>query len=169
MAYIVSVGNRSHRIEVLKANNRSTDSVLDLLVDGTSVQVSAVEVADPSHLSVIIDHRSYDVVFEEDIVSVEGVSFAVEVEDELKKRLAEAMKKSGLQETGTEIKAPMPGLVVAVEISAGQKVSSGQGLIVLEAMKMQNELRAPRDGIVKAVFVEQGAKVAGGDLLAAIE
>jgi len=169
MAYVVSIGNRSYKIEVLKANDGSADSILDLLVDGTPVQVSAVEVADPSHLSVIIDHRSYDVVFEENIVSVEGVSFAVDVEDELKKRFAVTPKKSALQETRTEIKAPMPGLVVAVEISAGQKVSAGQGMIVLEAMKMQNELRAPRDGVVKTVLVKQGVKVAGGDVLVDLE
>lgn len=169
MAYIVSVADSSFKIEVVRANTSSIESVFDLLVDGKSVQVSAVEIADPSHLSLIIDNRSYDVVLEESIVSVEGMSFKVEVEDELAKRLTKSMKKPDSGKAQTKIEAPMPGLVIAVEISPGKTVSAGQGVVVLEAMKMQNELKAPRDGVVKEVFVKEGARVNGGDLLVVLE
>jgi len=169
MAYIVSVAGKDFRVEVVKTNTTSTESIFDLLVDGKPFRVSAVEVGDPSHISLIINNRSYDVVLEGDIVTVEGVSLKVEVEDELMKKVAKAMKKTAHGEARTEMKAPMPGLVVAVEVSPGENVSSGQGLIVLEAMKMQNELKAPRNGIIKEVFVKEGMKVDGGDILLALE
>lgn len=169
MAYIVSVSGSSFKIEVVRTNTTSTESVFDLVVDGNPIRVSAVEVGDPSHLSLIINNRSYDVVMEEDIVSVEGLSFRVEVEDELKKKIAKGVEKTRLKEERIEINAPMPGLVVAIKVSPGKKVSSGQGIVILEAMKMQNELKTPRDGIVQQIFVKEGMKVNGGDLLLVLE
>jgi biotin carboxyl carrier protein len=169
VAYVVSVSDRVYRIELTEQEKTSKEAVFDLLVNGVETRVSVVEVGDPSHLSLIIDDRSYDVVMEDGVVSVEGLSFEVEVEDELRKRLVSDTGRRAMQEERTEIRAPMPGLVVAVEISQGEKIAPGQGLIVLEAMKMQNELKAPRDGVVKQILVKQGAKVNGGDLLAVVE
>jgi biotin carboxyl carrier protein len=60
------------------------------------------------------------------------------------------------------IKAPMPGLVVRVEVAAGQRVEGGAGLVVVEAMKMENELRAPQPGVVATVHVEVGQAVEKG-------
>ena len=67
------------------------------------------------------------------------------------------------------ISAPMPGRVVKVLATEGTAVTRGDGIIVLEAMKMENELKAPRDGIVTSVLVEEGQGVQGGALLATIE
>ncbi|WP_019961607.1 acetyl/propionyl/methylcrotonyl-CoA carboxylase subunit alpha [Woodsholea maritima] len=66
---------------------------------------------------------------------------------------------------GGAIKAPMPGKVLSVSVEAGQTVTKGQTLVVLEAMKMEHALGAPRDGVVEAVHVEPGAQVADGDAL----
>jgi pyruvate carboxylase subunit B len=67
------------------------------------------------------------------------------------------LEEYGLDEAGgaaeREIRAPMPGLVLSVMVEDGQAVSEGDGLVVLEAMKMENELRAPADGVVKTVHV----------------
>jgi pyruvate carboxylase subunit B len=63
----------------------------------------------------------------------------------------------------------MPALVVRVEVRAGDSVSKGAGLVVLEAMKMENELRAPQDGVVKKVLVEKGMKVEKGELLLVLD
>lgn len=67
------------------------------------------------------------------------------------------------------IAAPMPGRVVDVLASQGTAVRRGDGIIVLEAMKMENELKAPRDGTVVKILVEQGEGVEGGAILAIIE
>ncbi len=168
MAYIVSVMDSDFRIEIIRTRTGSAESVFELLVDGKPVTVSVVELADPSHISLIINNHSYDVALEDGIVLVEGLSFEVDVQDELRKKLA-VVTKAGAKEARTEIKAPMPGLVLAVEVSPGEEVSSGQGLIILEAMKMQNELKAPRNGVVKEVLVKQGTKVNSSDLLLVIE
>ena len=69
----------------------------------------------------------------------------------------------------TAVKSPMPGKVVKVLVKPGDAVTSGQGIVVVEAMKMENELKAPRDGKVKAVSAKEGQTVEGGQTLATIE
>lgn len=70
---------------------------------------------------------------------------------------------------GVKIESPMPGTILTVNAKVGQSVKSGDTLMVLEAMKMENEILAPQDGTVKAVQVSQGATVQTGDLLVVIE
>lgn len=69
---------------------------------------------------------------------------------------------------GEAVTAPLPGLVVDVKVSAGQQVSSGELLLVLEAMKMENQIVAPVAGTVKQVYVSKGATVNAGDVLVVI-
>lgn len=66
---------------------------------------------------------------------------------------------------GTNVTAPMPGNILAVNVSAGQNVKSGEVLMVLEAMKMENEIVAPEDGVVKQVLVSKGSVVGTDDVL----
>ena len=68
-----------------------------------------------------------------------------------------------------EVQAPMPGKVLAVHVSEGDSVSRNQGLVVVEAMKMQNELRAPKQGRVSAVRVKAGDSVAAGETLVVVD
>lgn len=72
---------------------------------------------------------------------------------------------SGSQAAGWEVRSPMPGKVVNVLVAAGAEVKAGQGLVVVEAMKMENELRAPRAGVVKEVLVSAGKTVDAGAIL----
>jgi pyruvate carboxylase subunit B len=67
------------------------------------------------------------------------------------------------------IKAPMPGLVVRVQVAVGQAVTAGVGLVVVEAMKMENELKAPRAGTVAQVHVQAGDKVEKGQPLVSLQ
>jgi biotin carboxyl carrier protein len=84
------------------------------------------------------------------------------------RRLSRA--RSSLEVSGRQkIASPMPGKVVRVLARPGDQVSVGQGLLVVEAMKMQNEIRSPKSGRVVAVFVTEGAPVAGGETLAEVE
>lgn len=77
---------------------------------------------------------------------------------------------SGSQRSGVAtIKAPMPGKVIRLLVSEGTAVEAGQGLVVVEAMKMQNEMKAPRAGVVKALKTKEGATVAAGETLLVLE
>ncbi len=68
-----------------------------------------------------------------------------------------------------EIKTAMPGKVVRVLATVGAEVKQGDGVLIVEAMKMQNEMKAPKDGVIKEIRVGEGATVNAGDVLAIIE
>ncbi len=129
-------------------------------------QYSAV-VAGNGTFSILIDGRSYAVAFlGVGEVSVNGRVFRVDAFDprEQRGRLA-AAENSGPQ----AVTAPMPGRVIRVLVVAGQEVTAGEGLIVVEAMKMQNEMKSPRTGRVTAIKTAEGAAVSAGDVLLVIE
>jgi len=91
-----------------------------------------------------------------------GERFEIEVQDDRAKQI-EALTGGGRKEAvGGVVKAPMPGLVVRVEVTRGQTVEAGQGLVVVEAMKMENELRARTRGVVEQVHVKAGDRVEKG-------
>lgn len=117
--------------------------------------------------SILIDGRSYAVaILGAGEVSVNGRVFHVAVFDprELRGRRS-AADNSGPQ----AVTAPMPGRVIRVLVEPGQNVAADEGLIVVEAMKMQNEMKAPRAGRVAAVKTVAGATVSAGDVLLVIE
>jgi biotin carboxyl carrier protein len=92
-------------------------------------------------------------------VLLRGRLYPAQVEDEREKRLR-AAGGGGVADSGEyHLKAPMPGLVVAVPVSEGEAIKKGQVLLILESMKMQNELKAPRDGTVHRVRVKPGESV----------
>jgi pyruvate carboxylase subunit B len=101
-------------------------------------------------------------------VVIGGERHEIVVEDEYTKRLSGLGGQSRGPKGDAQLKAPMPGLVVAVHAQEGDTVKSGQGLIILEAMKMENELRAPWGGTVKSIRVSAGQKVEQGQLLMVI-
>jgi biotin carboxyl carrier protein len=100
-------------------------------------------------------------------VSLGGGAYAVKLADP--KHLRGAGPAAGHDGGRAQVTAPMPGKVVRVLVEAGQPVESGQGLIVVEAMKMQNELKSPKAGTVAELRAEPGATVNAGDVLAVIE
>jgi len=105
-------------------------------------------------------------------VIVDGWRIVVEIESEQRASLRERARR-GRDETArtgrSELRAVIPGRIVAVSIAPGDPVTAGQQVMVVEAMKMQNELRAPRDGVVGRVEVGPGRTVEVGDLLLVLE
>ncbi len=100
-------------------------------------------------------------------VTVKGRAYDIRLTDPKHLRGAGA---SGAQDAGrAQIKAPMPGKVVRVLVEAGQAVEAGQGLVVVEAMKMQNELKSPKAGAVVELHAREGATVNAGEVLAVVE
>ncbi len=121
---------------------------------------------EPGVYSVLLNGRSYEARVDGDQVSIGGHRIRVEIADPRRWNPA----KPGLKSEGREsIKAPMPGKIVRVLVKAGDEVTAGQGLVVIEAMKMQNELKAARSGRVASVFVKENDAVVAGTVLAAIE
>lgn len=85
------------------------------------------------------------------------------------RKLSSAAASGGHGDNSTRIVAPMPGKVVRVLVELGSQVAAGDGIIVVEAMKMQNEMKSPKAGKVVALNIQTGATVNGGDVLAVIE
>src|SRR3954470_5018139 len=88
-----------------------------------------------------------------------GERFEVEVQDDRSKQIEALTGQGRKPAAGGVVKAPMPGLVVRVEVSEGEAVQVGTGLVVVEAMKMENELRAQTDGVVERIHVKAGDRV----------
>ncbi|HEX2722468.1 MAG TPA: biotin/lipoyl-containing protein [Gemmatimonadaceae bacterium] len=100
---------------------------------------------------------------------VDGHRFEAEALDERTRAIRDITAKSAQASGPAPVVAPMPGLVVRVQVAVGDLVQAGQGLVVMEAMKMENELRASASGRVKALFALPGAAVEKGALLVELE
>jgi len=125
----------------------------------------------PGIYSLLVDDASYEVFIEEEpdhlAVHLVNHTFRVHAADVRRHRVSSdaAEASDGL----IRITAPIPGRVTRILVEPGRQISRGDGIIVVEAMKMENELRAPRDGVVGSIEVEEGQGVEGGTLLATIE
>jgi len=100
-------------------------------------------------------------------IILRGASYPITIIDP--KRLRSARSSAAHDHGAAEIVSPMPGKVVRVLVEAGAAVEAGAGIIVVEAMKMQNEMKAPKAGVVVSLNAEPGATVNAGDVLAVIE
>ena len=98
-------------------------------------------------------------------VSAGGEIQSALVEDERTRQLRKVTGQGDRQESGGVVKAPMPGMVLRLEVEVGQTVTQGAGVAVLEAMKMENEIKAPAAGVVSAILVEAGQAVDRGAVL----
>jgi biotin carboxyl carrier protein len=119
-------------------------------------EVSVLEV-EPGVYSILIDGNSYE---------VRAADLTIEVEDP---RAPRSAHKQASLEGRQSVSAAMPGKVVKVLVSMGDAVERGQGLVVIEAMKMQNEMKSPKQGRVVAITTVEGATVAPGEVLATVE
>jgi biotin carboxyl carrier protein len=163
MPYIVKVDGREYKVGVGKEG-----SCFSVTLDGKPRTVEIVEYRF-GQMILVVDNQSYRVVFEsEEELVVDGTSYEVKTMDEQIQRLIKARPET-FHTKELSIRAPMPGLVVELLVKEGEKVENGQGLLIVEAMKMQNEMKSTRDGIVKNLSVKQGQTVNSGDTLIVIE
>lgn len=129
-----------------------------------------VQVPEPCVYSVLLDGRVYDARVEETaaglVVVIDGHRFEMAVRDPRRWSRKDAVRDGeGIQ----MVAAPMPGKVVRVLVAPGDVVETGQGLLVVEAMKMQNEMKATRAGRILTVNAKEGSTVTAGEILATIE
>jgi|SRR6516162_3156813 biotin carboxyl carrier protein len=140
--------------------------------DGAGTREFELDVREtqPGVLSLLVDGRSYEVRRETThagmTVSVGSRRYCAEVADP---RSLRTRRAAGNDKGPQKITAPMPGKVVRILVPEGNEVREGQGVLVIEAMKMQNELRAARQGIVRKIMVKEGAAANAGDVLAVVE
>ncbi len=142
-----------------------------ITLDGQPIDADAVEIA-PNTISLLLEGHSYEVrivPFPDGQLKLQtGLQeFTAEVADP---RAWRGRKHGALELEGRQqIVAPMPGKVVRVLVKAGDKVEAGQGLLVVEAMKMQNEIRSPKSGVIERLQVKEGQPVNAGEVLAWVE
>lgn len=153
----LTIDGRDERIELAPGKFR--------LGDGGEREVN-IETPQPGVYSVLLDGRSYDARVENGTVVVCGHRFEIEVRDP---RRYSRQSASGAHGGVQRVVAPMPGKVVRVLVSVGDVVEAGQGIVVVEAMKMQNEMKAARPGKIASIAVHAGATVTAGEVLASIE
>ncbi|MEJ2162961.1 MAG: acetyl-CoA carboxylase biotin carboxyl carrier protein subunit [Robiginitalea sp.] len=107
-------------------------------------------------------NRSYE-------VQVNGNLYSVRLSDELDQLIAQMGFELGSASAISQVEAPMPGLILDIQVAVGQKVTEGDALLVLEAMKMENLILSPRDGVIKKIAVTEGTAVDKKDLLIEFE
>ena len=140
-----------------------------LHVDGHPVDASLVETV-TGHFSLIVDGRSISLSVEPGANGVSLLRTAsgphqAEVIGNRERLLRAASTDSDRTTRSAPLKAPMPGLIVKILVEPGTRVRTGDPLVVLEAMKMENEIRATHDGVVERIHVKSGAAVVKNELL----
>ncbi len=147
------------------------NGLLCLTVDGQRHEVDALAL-DHGAVSLLLDGQVYDVEFDdvgqEVQVLVRGDAFRVDVADERALRLRAGAAAFQVEGKVT-LTAPMPGKVVRLLVKQGEAVQEGQGLVVVEAMKMENELKSPKAGTVTEVFAQEGKTVEANAKLLTVE
>jgi biotin carboxyl carrier protein len=142
---VAEVDGRHYELQVTELSGG-----LFLLLNGTNIHRCRVEPADDNSFEVTLG----------------GKSHAVSIIDPKRLRSGQA---AGAHDGVAEIVSPMPGKVVRVLVEKGAHVEAGTGIVVVEAMKMQNEMKSPKAGVVVSIKAEAGATVNAGDVLAVIE
>jgi biotin carboxyl carrier protein len=164
MIYDVSIDGRSFRLEVERTEGRWA-----CRLDGREIQVDAV-LARPDVLSLRVGNKAYEVKCErvggEMHLWVGSMRFAAEVRDP---RSLRGKTRAADDHGPKKLIAPMPGKIVRVLVSEGAAVEVGAGVLVVEAMKMQNEIKSPKKGTIQKILVGAGAAVNAGDVLAIVE
>jgi biotin carboxyl carrier protein len=166
MIYDVVIDGTTHRVELTKRENTWLCKV-----DDTMMELDAAFTA-RDVMSILLGGKAYEIKREralsgETHMIVGSDRYASEVQDprSLKTRRA----KAGTTEGPQKLTAPMPGKIVRILLPEKSEIEAGQGVIVIEAMKMQNELKSPKKGVVSKVLVAEGATVNAGDALVIIE
>jgi len=159
-------GTTKHVVDLEK-----TGSSYKVLLDGEPVDADVI-LAAPNAVSVILNGAAFDIHIAPTLDGTYKLQtgpheFRADVRDP---RAWRGKKAGALEAEGRQqLIAPMPGKVIRLLVSAGDQVEAGQGILVIEAMKMQNELRSPKTGKLERLHAKEGQAVNAGDILAWIE
>jgi biotin carboxyl carrier protein len=165
MIYEVTIGDKTRTVELVRSG---PDWLCKIDGRAFSLDVTAIQT---NVLSILVDGKSYEVKQEttaaETSIVVGRRRFSVTVRDP---RSLRSRRRSDAGGPGPrKVSAPMPGKVVRVLVQIGEQVDAGQGVVIIEAMKMQNELKSPKKGLVKKLHAPEGVLVEAGQVLVEIE
>jgi biotin carboxyl carrier protein len=165
MTYDVMIDGKSYRLELAQVRGG-----WECRLDGQSLQIDAV-LPRRDVLSVIIEGKAYEIKRERTATDlhlwVGPVRYGATLSDP---RSLQSRRAPGSGEEGPrKLVAPMPGKVVRVLLTEGAEVDAGQGVVVVEAMKMQNEVKSPKKGTVRRLVAAVGANVNAGEVLAVVD
>ena len=164
MIYEISIDSKSYRLELNQAEKRWT-----CRLDGREIEVDAV-LARPDVISLRLGNKAYEVKCERvgsDLhLWVGSVRYEAEVRDP---RSLRSRARAADDHGPRKLTAPMPGKVVRILLREGAEVEAGTGILVVEAMKMQNEVKSPKKGRIQKIVVSEGAAVNAGDVLGIVE
>jgi biotin carboxyl carrier protein len=166
MTYDVVVDGKTHHLELTKG-----EKTWLCKVDDQQIEVDAALTA-RDVMSILLGGDAFEVKRERSLqgelhLVIGSARYAVDVQDP---RSLRTRRAAGGGEAGPQkITAPMPGKIVRVMVAEKDEVKAGQGVIVMEAMKMQNEMKSPKDGRVQKLLTSEGSTVNAGDTLAVIE
>ena len=154
--------------------NVNEDIELNFTLD--DIQNLDVQEISESKYHVLKNHRSFKTeIIDKDFlkrhytVKINGNTYQIAIATELDLLIEEMGLSLGNAQMVNDIKAPMPGLILEVNVKEGDEVKEGDYLLVLEAMKMENTLTAPRDGVVKSISITNGETVEKNQLLIEME
>ena len=164
MTYEISINGTNYRLELNQAEGRWS-----CRLNGREIEVDAV-LARPNVLSLRIGNKAYELKCERvanDVhIWVGSQRFAPEVRDP---RSLRSRSHTADDHGPRKLTAPMPGKVVRILLTQGMEVEAGAGVVVVEAMKMQNEVKSPKKGTIQKILVSEGTPVSAGDVLAIVE
>jgi biotin carboxyl carrier protein len=168
MRYKTQIDDRTFTIDITEGPGR-----LKLSIDGKPVEADWEWLGRDRDMSLLLDGRSYSLNIEPQNgqlhVYYAGERFTCTVQDERLAELRRLAGDTGVTDGRSEIKAPMPGLILKVFAEPGAEVAKGDRLLIMEAMKMENELKSPRDGIIKAIHCTEQEAVEQGKVLLVLE
>ncbi|MGH7475006.1 MAG: acetyl-CoA carboxylase biotin carboxyl carrier protein subunit [Longimicrobiales bacterium] len=162
MRYFVTIRGRTFEVDLSGSRPR---------IDGREVSADLAGTLDSPARHLLIDGRSYPLVAGRGTargvweLHIDGARLQAEAIDERTRAIREMTAAAGAPPGPRPVAAPMPGLVVRIEVEPGQTVAAGQGVAIVEAMKMENELKAEAAGRVARVLVQAGQTVEKGAVL----
>jgi len=161
------VNNTEYKVEVISEN--------EIMLNSEKKELDIISISDTKkHL--ILNHKSYEieyVSFDKEkktaILKVNNNPYTISIKDKFDLLLEDLGMNNMTTKVIKEIKAPMPGLVVSVEVEIGQEIKTGDSVLILEAMKMENVIKSPIDGVIKNIKIEPSNTVEKNQILVEFE
>lgn len=168
MSYkIIAEDNQSYEVEIIDEHSGK--------IDGAPFNLDVLQINNHT-FHIIKDSRSYTIEIlkanpqeKNYFVKINGQKFKFKVKDKFDSLLEQLGMSDLLSKKVSDLKAPMPGLVLSVDVNVGDEVQKGDPLLILEAMKMENVIKSPTQGKIKSIDVEKGIAVEKNQVLITFE